>query len=523
MITPEMRAEMRRLVLVEGWKIQTVANRLGVHHSTVRRALEIVPKSDTAKPSALDPFKPYIVQRLTDYPELTATRLFEELQERGYAQSIFVLRRYVAKVRAPRRRKAYLRIETEPAEQAQVDWGSFGKMRIGSTYRPLSVFVMVLSWSRAVFLDFSLDQRMDTFCRMHQHAFSFFEGIPKRVLYDNLKSVVLHHVGTTVQFNPTFLDFASHYLFEPVAAPVRYPEAKGRAEAIIKYIRHSFFYGRSFHSLSDLRSQAAHWRDTVANARIHATVRERPCDRLLVERKRLRLLPTHGADTDLAVSAIVSKDCRVRLDSNTYSVPPDYVGLTVQIRGDDHAIRVLCDGRVIANHARCWDRRQAIEDPSHIDKLLERRKAAQQPKRRERLENFAPECRIYLQEVARRRINLDNEIRKLLRLVAIYGQTEVAGGMAKALAQRTFGANYVRTLIDQARFARGLGEPPEPIVTGNPKADAVVVQPHALESYDALFAQTTEASQATDDEDSLTQEGGAAIDADPGEYTDTDP
>lgn len=496
MITAEMRAEMRRLVLVEGWKIQTVANRYGVHHSTVQRALDIAPKPESSHPSGLDPFKPYLVQRLTDYPQLTATRLFEELQERGYTQSIAIVRRYVAKVRAPRSRKAYLRIETEPGEQAQVDWGSFGKMRVGATHRPLSVFVMVMSWSRAVFLDFSLDQRMDSFCRMHQRAFKFFDGIPKRVLYDNLKSVVLHHVGTTVQFNPTFLGFASHYLFEPVAAPVRYPEAKGRAEAIIKYIRHSFFYGRSFSSLSDLRAQAAHWRDNVANARLHATVRERPCDRLLVERPRLRPLPTRGADTDLVLSAIVSKDCRVRLDTNTYSVPPQCVGLPVHVRADDHVVRIVCDGEQVAEHPRCWDRRRAIEDRTHIEKLLERRTAAREPKRRERLENFAPECRIYLREVARRRINLDNEIRKLLRLVAIYGQTEVAGGMAKALAQRTFGANYVRALIDQARFARGLGEPPEPIVTGNAKADAFVVNPHDLETYDALFTQTSEGSES---------------------------
>jgi transposase len=118
---------------------------------------------------------------------------------------------------------------------------------------------MVMRWSRALYVDFSLDQRMDTFLRMHERALDFFGGVPKRIVYDNLKSVVLHHVGSTVQFNPAFLAFAGHYLFEPVAAPVRYPEFKVGVEAAIKFIRHSFFYGRTFSSFDDLRMQAFDW------------------------------------------------------------------------------------------------------------------------------------------------------------------------------------------------------------------------------------------------------------------------
>lgn len=499
MIDDAIRAEMRRLVLAERWKIGTVARRFGVHHSVVRRAVRSKPskKASTGPAcSVLEPFKPYIVERLEKYPELTAARLILELRDRGYEHGIAQLRRYVAQVRGPRKRKVYLRVEVEPGDQAQVDWGSFGHLRIGTTQRPLSAFVMVLSWSRALFLDFSLDQRMETFCRMHVRAFEFFAGVPRKVLYDNLKSVVLHHIGSTVQFNPTFLAFAGHYLFEPTAAPVRYPEAKGRAEAIIKYIRHAFFYGRSFGSLDDLRAQAARWRDEVANQRIHATTRERPAARLLVEHPRLRALPERPADTDVVVPAIVSKEARVRLDTNTYSVPPGFVGKSVFIRADDHVVRVIADGEEIARHARCWDRRRAIEDPAHLQKLLERRSGARGPKRRDRIANLSPECRVYLQQIARRRINLDNEVRKLARLIAHYGEADVAAGIAQALAARTLGANYVRALIDQARFARGLGEPPEPIVTGNATADSIDVEPHDLETYDALFPTTPETKDA---------------------------
>jgi len=493
MIDEATVAEMRRLVLAEHWRIGTVARRFGVHHSVVRRAVSGRPfqaKEREVADSALDRFKGYIVERLEKYPELTAARLLMELRERGYEHSVATLRRYVALVRGPRKRKVYLRVEVEPGDQAQVDWGSFGYLRIGSTQRPLSLFVMVLSWSRAMFLDFFLDQRMETFCRAHQRAFQFFGGVSKKILYDNLKSVVLHHVGSTVQFNPTFLAFAGHYLFEPTAAPVRYPEAKGRVEASIKYVRHAFFYGRSFGSLDDLRAQAAHWRDEVANLRLHATTRERPAERLRLERTRLRALPEHAPDTDLVVPVIVSKEARVRLDTNTYSVPPSHVGKSVFIRADDSTVRVVADGVEIARHARCWDRRRAIEDPSHLEKLLERRPAGRAPKRRDRIANLSPECRAYVQQVARRRIDLDSEVRKLCRLIDRYGEPDVALGIASALGARTFGARYVRAFIDQARFARGLGEPPEPIVTGNPAADSLEVEPHSLEIYDALFKAT---------------------------------
>lgn len=482
-------AEIRRLVLGENWRVGTVARRFGVHHSVVRRAVygSAAEKHRPGPRSVLDPFKPYLVERLEKYPELTASRLLLELRDRGYTHGIANVRRFVAQVRGPRSRKVYLRVEVEPGDQAQVDWGSFGQFRVGNTQRPLSVFVMVLSWSRALYLDFSLDQRMETFLSMHRRALEFFAGVPRKILYDNLKSVVLHHVAQTVQFNPTFLGFAGHYLFEPTAAPVRYPEAKGRAEAVIKYIRHAFFYGRSFAALDDLRAQAAHWRDEVANARIHATTRERPADRLLVERTRLRALPERPADTDLVVPAIVSKEARVRLDSNTYSVPHGLVGKTVFIRADDKSVRILADAAVVAEHVRSWDRRRAVEDPAHIEALIERRKGARIPKRKARLAELSDACRVYLQEVARRRINLDNEVRKLDRLIATYGQVDVVAAIGDALAARTFGANYVRAFADQRRFARGLGEPPEPIVTGNSAADALVVEPHSLETYDALF------------------------------------
>jgi transposase len=504
MITPEIRAEVRRLVLRDGWKVETVARRFGVHHSVVRRMIRDGAPLDgrrAPKDSMINPHREFLVHRLGEHPELTGTRLFLELKERGYEGGISVVRRYVAKIRAPRQRKAYLRVETEPGEQAQVDWGSFGQLRIGATQRPLSAFAMVLSWSRFLYVDFALDQQADTFLRMHQRAFAAFGGVPKKVLYDNLKTVVLHHVGSTVQFNPAFLAFAGHYLFEPVAAPVRYPEAKGRVEGAIRYLRHAFFYGRQFRDIEDLRAQAALWCRETANRRLHATTRERPAERLLVERPRLRALPEHPFDAERVEVVIVSKEARVVLDTNSYSVPHRLVGQTVHLRANDSRVRVVHDGAVIAEHRRCWERRRAIEDPAHIQAMLEKRPGARPQKLRDRIAALSTDARLYLQEVARRRIDLESEIKKLERLVLTYGEADIADALTRALAARTFGARYVRAFADQIRFARGQGEPPEPVITGNPSADNIDVVPHDLESYDALFQEAPDPADEHPDHD----------------------
>ena len=185
-MTPEIRGEMRRLVLLHLWKIETVARRFGVHHSTVKRVLREaeVGELPPIPRSVIDDYKPRIIERITAAPELSAVRLLEELRQHGYKHGIAVLRRYVAQVRQPRARKVYVRVEMEPGEQAQVDWGHFGHLRIGNSQRPLSAFAMVMSYSRALYIDFSLDQRLETFLLMHRRALEFFGGVPKKILYD---------------------------------------------------------------------------------------------------------------------------------------------------------------------------------------------------------------------------------------------------------------------------------------------------------------------------------------------------
>src|ERR1043165_4593976 len=262
MISLETRARIRRLYFAEHWKVGTIAAELGLHHDAVRRALrvEVVGDGRVMRTSIVGPYKDFIAQTLAEHPRLNASRVFEMVKARGYRGGPAQVRRHVRRVRPPPRTEAYLRLSTLPGEQAQVDWGVFGKLRVGAAERTLSCFVMVLSWSRALYARFMLDQTMESFLRGHVWAFEALGGAPRAILYDNLKSVVLERHGDVIRYHPRLLELAGHYHFAPKpCAPYRGNE-KGKVERAIRYLRDSFFAARSFSSLADLTAKPDHWR-----------------------------------------------------------------------------------------------------------------------------------------------------------------------------------------------------------------------------------------------------------------------
>ena len=186
MISPELRAEIRRKFYGEHWKVGTIASTLGVHHDTVEHAIGVERFTSIAqdRTSILDPYKPFICDTLEQYPRLRATRLLEMIRGRGYRGSIYPVREYVRGVRPAPKTEAFFRLATLPGEQAQVDWAHFGTIRVGNTERALSCFVMVLSYSRAMFARFVLDMTIESFMRCHEAAFRSFGGTPRSALYD---------------------------------------------------------------------------------------------------------------------------------------------------------------------------------------------------------------------------------------------------------------------------------------------------------------------------------------------------
>src|SRR5258708_30871635 len=213
MISKEIETEIVRLYHGEKWPIGTIATQLGVHHTTVQRVLGqigVEPKALAPRPSMADPFAAFIVEQLEKYPRLCSSRLFEMVKARGYPGGADHFRRVVGRHRPRKPAEAFQRLKTLPGEQAQVDWAHFGKMQIGRAERVLWAFVMVLSFSRQVYLRFFLGSSMPYFLRGHVDAFAFFGGVPRVLLYDNLKSAVLERRGAIVRFNPQAQEDAAH-------------------------------------------------------------------------------------------------------------------------------------------------------------------------------------------------------------------------------------------------------------------------------------------------------------------------
>jgi transposase len=269
-ISEELKASILRYYYVEKWRVGTIASHLKVHHSTIKRILSAtgVDKSKIfVGRSIIDPFLSFIHEQLSRFPKLTSSRLYGMVVERGYTGGLDHFRHLISAHRPRFSGEAYLRLRTLPGEQCQVDWGHFGHITIGQAKRPLMAFVMVLSYSRKIFLHFYLNARTENFLRGHELAFKYFSGVPKVALYDNLKSAVLDRQGDAIRFNPTLLSFAAHYRFEPRPCAVYRGNEKGRVERSIRYIRDNFFSARQFQDVNDLNQQAIVWCDTVASNR----------------------------------------------------------------------------------------------------------------------------------------------------------------------------------------------------------------------------------------------------------------
>ncbi len=220
MISPEQIAIIRRLFHAEHWKIGTIAAELGLHPDTIRRALktECFHRGPAQRPTLVEPYLDFIKQTLAAHPRLRATRIYEMIRARGYRGSVISLRRVVRTLR-PSHREAFLRLVPLPGEQSQADWAHFGEVRIGRARRRLSCFVLTLSHSRALWLEFFLDQMLESLLLAHVHAFNDWGGLARTVLYDNMKSVVLERRGDLIRFHPRLLELCGHYHF--AARPCR--------------------------------------------------------------------------------------------------------------------------------------------------------------------------------------------------------------------------------------------------------------------------------------------------------------
>jgi transposase len=489
MITPEQHAEIRRLYFGEHWKVGTIAANLGVHHDTVRAALadSRTARRGTCRRTQLDPYLPFIRDTLAQYPRLRATRLHEMLRSRGYPGSAVQVRRLVRILRPQATVAVYRRLSVLPGEELQVDWGSFGSLRIGHGTRSLSGFAMVLSYSRALFALFTLDQSLESFLRGHVEGLTALGGSARTLVYDNLKSAVLERNGTAIRFHPRLLELAGHYHFAPRACTPGRGNEKGKIERQILYLRDAFFAARTFRDVDDLNAQFRRWRDDVAHQRPHPEQRDRTVAQVWAEEQaRLLPLPAHPFETELMRVVRSGKTPYVRFDRNSYSIPHPYLRRPLTLLASATTVRLVDGVTEIARHARSYDTGATIDDPAHLEGLLDATRQASVSSGRDRLCLAVPATRLLFERLAARGEALRPQTVRLLALLRDYGPAELTAAVEIAVERDALGAGAIAHLLETRRRQRGQKPPVPVILPDRPGVRDLDLTPPRLETYDAL-------------------------------------
>jgi transposase len=510
-ISRELEAEILRLYHAEQWPVGTLARQLNVHRDTVRRVLGqagITAAHQYTRASMAEPFIPFIQDTLERFPTLRASRLYSMVRERGYPGGPDHFRSIVARLRPPPPAEAFLRLRTLEGEQGQVDWAHFGKLTIGKAQRPLMAFVMVLSYSRHLFLQFYLGAGMSCFLDGHVRAFGHFSGVPRTLLYDNLRSAVLERMPLAgapdaIRFHPTLLELATWYRFAPRPVAVARGNQKGRVERAIRFARDRFFPARRFSDLEDLNAQALKWCTTEAADRPCPEDRSRTVRECFdAERARLLTLPEEAFPAAERVIGQVHKTPYVRFDLNDYSVPHTHVRRTVEVLATVDTVRIFDGSTLIATHPRSYDRGAQIERLEHIEALEAHKRAGRAHRAVDRLHYAAPSAARLFQLAAERGVHLGVLTRGLIDLLDAHGAAAVEAALLAALAQDAAHLSAVRHFIDLHRAQRGRSPPIPVTLPDDPRVRDLTVRVHNLADYEDLIPEqkTDETTDSTSDD-----------------------
>jgi transposase len=430
---------------------------------------------------------PWLREMLERYPKLAASQLYEMARGRGYRGGPDHFRHRIAELglRPRQAPEAFFRLRTLPGEQAQVDWADFGRRKVRGGHRRLFAFVMVLSYSRMLFVRFFYDARLPSFLAGHVEAFRFFQGGVRHLLYDNLKSAVLERVGDGIRFHPRLLELADAYGYEPRPVAPRRGNEKGRVERAIRYLRGAFFPLRQHLELAALNAEAERWCRETAAARPWPEDRRRTVEQAFhQERPALLPLPTAPFPAHELVTVQVRRTPYVAFDANRYSVPHDRIARTLTLAADLDQIRIFDRQELIATHRRSWNKGQVVEDPAHLDELWQAKRQARRHRGQDRLLRAVPQAEALLVALGQRQRHLGSAVDRLLGLLDEHGQAELAAAVAEALAAGSPHPETVRLVLDRRRHARRQAPPLAVALPDDPRVRDLVVQPHDLADYD---------------------------------------
>jgi transposase len=448
MIDYQTYCQIRHLFTEKHLGMRQIARELKLNLKTVRKWAhrESFEKAEAPKrPSKLDPFKGDIV-RLLEQHDYSAQQIFQQIKERGYQGRYSILKAFVRQVR-PKSRPAYLTIHFEPGQCAQVDWGCAGWVPVGATRRRLSFFVMVLAFSRKMYLEFTLAETLEHFLSCHQHAFEYVGGVVRQVWVDNCKVAVLSRSPGLVVFNPRYLDFANHYGFQIRPCGVGQPQEKGRVENGVGYVKRNFLNGLKLTDFQIVNPAARHWLDTVANVRVHGQTQKVPQELFALEKlKPLHPLPYEAAVVD---TVRANSQFRVKVDGNRYSVPCQYASRQLTLKRFPDRLLLYDKDKLVAEHVRRYDRNQDYELPDHVAPLLLHRQKARDQKLLLRFLALCPRAHEYYQQLEQRRLNPKHHVQKIVALSELYGTEAVARAMEDAFTYQAFSCEYIANLLQQ--------------------------------------------------------------------------
>ena len=355
-----------------GLSIRRIAKITGLHRKTVKRHLESTSLPEyhkkERKVSILDPYRPMIDAYLEE-DDYQGSWIFDKLTRMGYKGGYTTVKDAVRTIKGEKRHIAYIRFETEPAFQAQVDWGDFQVSEPDGTTHTVFAFIMVLGYSRAMYVEFVERPTLEAFMDCHIHALEYPGGAPKEILYDNMKHVVIKRQIDKPVFNVEFSRFANHYEFHPRLCPPYAPWVKGKVERPIHYLRERFWRGYSYTSLEKANEDVRTWLSETANTRIHGTYWQPVHERWEKEKPVLTDLPAVPYDTSLKVFRPVYKECQFSHNGNRYLVPHDLAEKKVMLRIKEKIIRIYHDHDLVATYEEPKEKHTVVGDPA-IYRLL---------------------------------------------------------------------------------------------------------------------------------------------------------
>lgn len=368
---------MIRDLYKKGLSISEISRKTKHDRKTIRRIIssDQIPKMKERpqRPSKLDPFKGYLRKRM-DLGVFNCVKLLREIKEMGYQGQYSILKDYIKPFRQSQ--KAVIRYETLPGYQAQVDWGTVGKMYDErGVLKTVYCFLLTLSYSRYMYIEFTFRADTRAFIRGHLNAFNYFGGLTERILYDNTKCAKLVYEDGSTTLNPLFSDFASCFCFTPKFCKPYSPQTKGKVESGIKYVKGNFCLGEVFESLEDMNDKRWGWLDKIANSRVHGTTGEVIRKRFEKEKEKLLPLRPHMVfDTSLYSLRKIGRDCLVSYQGCRYSVPHRYASKTCLVKDkEDGFISILVNNQTVANHRLSKEKNRTILVNSHYQGIEAKR------------------------------------------------------------------------------------------------------------------------------------------------------